>query len=112
MRKPGPKQATPKRAELAEGGDTPMFGKGDRTKTATADAAGEQTPAITSQKSKRNPKFAEGGSPHSIKQQAADPAPPGRTAKAKAEAIGGEARPARPGQLRNLREKQNAHQAG
>jgi hypothetical protein len=44
-----------------EGGDTPMHGKGDRTKVDTPDSAGPQIPAITSQKAKSNPRFAEGG---------------------------------------------------
>ena len=48
--------------EFAEGGDTPMFGTGDRTKTTTQDAAGPQTPKQTSSKTTSNPKFAEGGS--------------------------------------------------
>ena len=75
-----------------------MFGRGDRTVTASADAAGEQTPAITSQKSKSNRKFAEGGSPHAmVKPQAADPAAAGRTAKPHSAALGGEARPAKAG---------------
>jgi len=97
MKNPGPKTSTQRRAAFSKGGDTPMFGKGDRTVTAPTDAAGEQTPAITSQKSKNNPRFVKGGSPHSIQQQAADPAAPGRTAKPHSAALGGEARPARPG---------------
>ena len=48
--------------EFAEGGDTPMFGTGNRLKTTTEDAAGTQTPAQTSSKSKNNEKYAEGGS--------------------------------------------------
>ena len=48
--------------EFAEGGDTPMFGKGDRTVTETRDAAGPQTPKQTAQHSTGNPKYAEGGS--------------------------------------------------
>jgi hypothetical protein len=47
---------------FAEGGTTPMFGKGDRTVTATEDAAGEQTPGQTSSDSKNDPKYATGGS--------------------------------------------------
>jgi hypothetical protein len=38
-----------------------MHGKGDRTITAPEDAAGPQTPGRTSQKSKENPRFPEGG---------------------------------------------------
>ena len=48
--------------EFAEGGDTPMFGTGDRTKTETRDAAGDQLAGQTAQHSKDNPKYAEGGS--------------------------------------------------
>jgi hypothetical protein len=50
--------------EFAKGGNTPMFGKGDRTVTAQADAANEQAPGRTEQHpdSGANPKFAEGGS--------------------------------------------------
>ena len=48
--------------EFAKGGDTPMFGHGDRTTTETSDAAGAQTPAQTAQKSKNDLKYAEGGS--------------------------------------------------
>ena len=99
MRTPGPKKSTPRRAELAEGGTTPMHGRGDRTKTATTDAAGTQRPSITGQEAKDNPKLAKGGSRQGMfKAQAADPAPAGRTARPKAAALGGEARPARPGQ--------------
>jgi hypothetical protein len=47
---------------FAEGGDTPMFGKGDRTVTDTKDAAGEQTPGQTAETSKNDPRYAEGGS--------------------------------------------------
>ena len=101
------------RAPLAKGGRGPdqhMFGKGDRTRTATADAAGEQ-------KSRRDQKFAEGDSAHGmVKRQAADPADPGGTAKRHAaaspkqasggvskqaeesRAVGGAARPARAGE--------------
>jgi hypothetical protein len=93
MRTPPPKTSTPRRAALAKGGETPMFGRGDRTVTAPADAAGEQTPAITGQKSKSNRKFAEGGSPHGMApNRPATPAKAGQTAPA-----GGEARPAKAG---------------
>jgi hypothetical protein len=51
-----------------EGGDTSMLGKDDRTRVAVEDSAGPQTPGRTSQKSKANPKFAEGGT----KRQAAE----------------------------------------
>ena len=93
------KKFVERKATLAAGGDTEMFGVGDRTKTPTADSAGQQTAGRTGQKSKSNRKFAEGGSPHGmVKEQAADPAPPGRTAKPHSAALGGEARPAKPGQ--------------
>jgi hypothetical protein len=93
---PKPKPEKARRAALAEGGGSNrMFGRGDRTKT--AHPAGEQTPGRTSQKSKDNPKFAEGGHGR-LGQQAADPALAGRTAKPRSAALGGEARPARPGE--------------
>jgi hypothetical protein len=57
--------ATKKEAQhdvtFAEGGDTPMFGKGDRVDTATQDAAGTQTPGQTASLAKNDPKYAEGG---------------------------------------------------
>ena len=43
------------------GGDDHMFGENDRTRTASEDAAGPQTPGRTSQKSKENPRFPKGG---------------------------------------------------
>jgi hypothetical protein len=92
---PKPKSEKSLRAALAEGGGSNrMFGRGDRTKT--AHGAGEQTSGRTSQRSKDNPRFAEGGHGR-LGQQAADPAPAGRTAKPRSAAIGGEARPARAG---------------
>ena len=49
--------------EFAKGGNTPMFGTGDRTTTAPADAAGTQKPGVTEQHpdSGSSSKFAEGG---------------------------------------------------
>jgi hypothetical protein len=96
---PKPKKSTPLRAALAQGGETAMHGQGDRTKTAPADAAGTQQPGSTAHKtSSRGGLLAEGGSRHGMfREQAADPAPAGRTAKPKSAATGGEARPARPG---------------
>lgn len=48
--------------EFAEGGDTPMFGEGDRTETATMDSAGPQRPGRTAQHpDEKGGKFAEGG---------------------------------------------------
>jgi hypothetical protein len=64
---------------FAKGGDTPMFGTGDRTKTATNDAAGEQTAAQTSSDSKNNPKFAAGGSGKMFGFNPAVPATAGKT---------------------------------
>ena len=87
-------------APLAKGGETSMHGKGDRTKTAPEDSAGKQQPGSTAHKTaSRGSMLAEGGPRHGMfKEQAADQAPAGRTAKAQSAAIGGEARPARPGQ--------------
>src|SRR6516162_6945155 len=74
------------RAEFAEGGDTPMHGRGDRTITAHGDAAVTQKPGRTGHKSGRG-KLTMGGSSHGMfGRQAADQAPPGRTGKAKAAA--------------------------
>ena len=48
--------------EFAEGGDTPMFGTGDRTTTAPVEAAGTATPGQTYKEAKDSGgKFAEGG---------------------------------------------------
>jgi hypothetical protein len=97
-------------AVYSRGGDMPMHGKGDRTRAATADAAGEQTPGRTSQKSKTNPPAAEGGSSRRMfPRQAAEPAMAGKTGKKETAAgskrasggldeVGGAARPAKPGQ--------------
>lgn len=59
--------ATMKQSEhnvtFAKGGNTPMFGKGDRTVTAPSDAAGSQEPGCTSHDPKGDGgKFAAGGS--------------------------------------------------
>ena len=49
--------------EFAEGGDTPMFGTGDRTTTALSDAAGTAVPGETYKDTKGGGgKYAEGGS--------------------------------------------------
>jgi len=45
------------------------------------DSAGEQTPAITSQKARDKKTFAEGGGDKMVPRQAAEPARPGRTGK-------------------------------
>ena len=87
---------------LAKGGKTGMHGRGDRTVTAAEDSAGEQQPGSTAHKtSSRGSQLAEGGNARMFGKQAADTAPPGRTAKAKSvatpsEASGGVAWPAKP----------------
>lgn len=54
---------TEKNADFAKGGNTPMFGKGDRTTTAPSDAAGTATPGETYKDPKESgSKFAAGGS--------------------------------------------------
>jgi hypothetical protein len=51
-----------KNVEFAKGGDTPMFGDGDHTKTAAGEAASEQAPGETGHKtSGPNEKYASGG---------------------------------------------------
>lgn len=56
------KKETVKNTEFAKGGDTPMFGQGDRTTTAGSDAAGSQKPGETSHDtSGAGGKFAAGG---------------------------------------------------
>jgi hypothetical protein len=97
MRTPPPKKSTQRNAAFSKGGETKMFGRGDRTVTAPMDAAGKQTAGRTGQRSKANPRFAKGGDTPMLGEQAADPASPGRTAKPHSTALGGEARPARPG---------------
>jgi hypothetical protein len=103
---PKPKKATPLRADLAEGGDTKMLGKGDRTKTSPTNAAGTQHPGSTAHKtSSRGSMLAEGGSQHGMfKRQAADPAQAGKTGKGQSAAtspsIGGIAAPRESGAVR------------
>src|SRR5213080_4132972 len=48
---------------FAKGGNTPMFGQGDRTVTASQEQAGEQTPGGTAHKPSGHSadKYAEGG---------------------------------------------------
>lgn len=50
-------------ADFAKGGNTPMFGQGDRTTTAPSDAAGSQTAGVTEHDPKggSGDKFASGG---------------------------------------------------
>ena len=52
-----------KKADFAKGGNTPMFGQGDRTTTAPKDAAGTATPGETyKDPTDSGDKFAKGGS--------------------------------------------------
>ena len=88
---------TQRRIIYGRGGKTPMFGKGDRTKTATPESAGPQTAGMTSQKSKRNPRFNEGGATKFGPSKSV-PAKAGRTGTTSVRAVGGEARRARPGE--------------
>lgn len=54
---------TEKNAEFAKGGNTPMFGHGDRTTTAGSDAAGSQKPGVTEHDTAGDGgKYAKGGS--------------------------------------------------
>ena len=102
--KPRPKKPTLVRASLARGGSTSMAGRGDRTKTSDADAAGTQQPGGTAHKTpSRGSQLAEGGKQHMMGKQAADPARPGTTGKQKpaaspkqASPVGGMAFPAKP----------------
>jgi len=53
---------TEKNVEFAKGGDTPMFGQGDRTVTAASDAAGTAKPGETYKDPENSgSKFASGG---------------------------------------------------
>ena len=71
---------TPKQADFAKGGDTPMFGKGDRTTTAPSDAAGAQTAGVTEHDPKDSgSKFAKGGSGKMFGYAGAEPAQAGKT---------------------------------
>jgi hypothetical protein len=63
MTGPTPKRETERGAAYARGGRTKMLGLRDRTVTATEDAAGEQTPGQTANKSKDNRRSARGGPP-------------------------------------------------
>jgi hypothetical protein len=58
---PKPKVEKQRGKSFAEGGATHMLGKGTRTRTATEDAAGEQTPGQTAMRSKDNLSRAKGG---------------------------------------------------
>lgn len=71
---------TEKNAKFAEGGNTPMFGKGDRTTTAPSDAAGSQKPGVTEHDaSASGSKFASGGSGKMFSYAGAEPARAGIT---------------------------------
>lgn len=71
---------TEKNADFAKGGDTPMFGKGDRTVTAPGDAAGSQTAGVTEHDPKTSgDKFAKGGSGKMFGYAGAQPATAGMT---------------------------------
>ncbi len=71
---------TEKNAEFAKGGNTPMFGKGDRTTTASSDAAGSQAPGVTEHDPKGDGgKFAKGGSGKMFGYAGSEPARAGIT---------------------------------
>ena len=61
---PKVKKETVKNVEFAKGGDTHMFGSGDRTIAAPADSAGQEKPGQTAQIGGANAKgkYAVGGS--------------------------------------------------
>lgn len=72
---------TQRNVEFAKGGDTPMFGKGDRTVTAPHDAAGSKNPGDTDQadNSDSGGKYAKGGSTKMFGYTGAEPAKAGIT---------------------------------
>jgi hypothetical protein len=72
---------TEKSADFAKGGNTPMFGHGDRTTTAPSDAAGSQKPGVTEHDPKggSGDKFAKGGSGKMFGYSGAVPAQAGIT---------------------------------
>lgn len=71
---------TEKNAKFAEGGNTPMFGKGDRTTTAPSDAAGSQKPGVTEHDpAGSGSKFASGGTGKMFGYSASEPARAGIT---------------------------------
>jgi hypothetical protein len=72
---------SPKNADFAKGGDTPMFGKGDRTVTAPREQAGEQKPGVTehSPDGGSGDKFAKGGSGKMFGYAGSQPAEAGKT---------------------------------
>lgn len=72
---------TEKNADFAKGGDTPMFGKGDRTVTAPQEQAGEQTAGTTAHDPSGGggDKFAKGGSQKMFGYAGSEPAQAGKT---------------------------------
>lgn len=71
---------TEKSADFAKGGDTPMFGTGDRTTTAPKDAAGTATPGETyKDPTNSGDKFAKGGSGKMFGYEGSVPATAGQT---------------------------------
>lgn len=71
---------TEKSADFAKGGNTPMFGTGDRTTTAPSDAAGSQTAGVTEHDPKGDGgKFAKGGSGKMFGYAGSEPARSGIT---------------------------------
>lgn len=69
-----------KSADFAKGGNTPMFGHGDRTTTAPSDAAGEQKPGVTEHDPEGSgSKFASGGSTKMFGYAGSVPAEAGKT---------------------------------
>jgi len=95
-------RTTQRRVVFGKGGSTKMFGKGDRTNVAEPNSAGEQTPAITSQRARTKTRFAEGGEmPRSggrsepVKSE--HTGPPGTPARQSTRDYGGISRPAKPG---------------
>jgi hypothetical protein len=70
-----------KSADFAKGGNTPMFGKGDRTVTAPSDAAGLKGAGDTNpgNKSDSGEKYACGGSTKMFGYAGAQPAQAGKT---------------------------------
>lgn len=71
---------TEKSADFAKGGNTPMFGQGDRTVTASSDAAGSQDAGTTAHDTDGSGgKFAKGGSGKMFGYAGAEPAKAGIT---------------------------------
>jgi hypothetical protein len=71
---------TEKSADFAKGGNTPMFGSGDRTTTASKDAAGTATPGETyKDPTNSGEKFAKGGSQKMFGYEGSVPATGGQT---------------------------------